>query len=341
MNLDICIGKDRLPEDPPTQTEPGLTEGRCRSPAPSNLSDEGYDDAEYAVEIWDVLSNVLQAQEDDFIEQDEAAPMGVLFDAPATPIVKEYGTTMSPTLSFKRRSTFPSLVSAHSPSPSLSPLKSPLRPLFPTRTVVTGPKNECQPHVLPPHLHGLFPSQGASLAGPSARTETARESPSRRFFASPDQIDALGTPRSWLHGQVISTLGDTFCHTSRSKPMHKRYETLPTDLFDLWDSFTKGHSASRTSLTFHFKQATTPLDCRAWLVPVLLEHHWYLLTFDWVDCFIRISDSLATNQIPHPRLAEFGNSLVKLISNDLNLAEQELVLIPELVSGFYYGLNKV
>src|SRR5258708_25374036 len=52
----------------------------------------------------------------------------------------------------------------------------------------------------------------------------------------------VGTPRTWIHGEVISTLGETFCFTSRSKPRNQHYEILPTYLFDLWDA--KDHHAS-------------------------------------------------------------------------------------------------
>lgn len=335
MNLNTSIGTDRLPEDPPAQMEPGFTDSRPPSVVPSDSSDMDYDNEDYAGALWEELNDLFEAQEGDFIEQDDADRMSMLFDTPATPIAKGSITTMSPTLSFKQQSTFPSLISARSLSPSVSPLKSPLRPLLPTRTIATGIKNKFQPHVSSPHPHPRFPSEGASVAGPSGRTETARESPSRRFFASPDQIDALGTPRSWLHGQVISTLGDTFCSTSRSRPKHERYEMLPTDLFDLWDASTKGHTASRACLSSHFKQATSPFDCRAWLIPVLLEHHWYLLIFDWVDYAIRICDSLARNQVPHSRLVEFGTALLNLIAEDFDLADQDWDVIPEQVSSFH------
>jgi hypothetical protein len=179
-----------------------------------------------------------------------------------------------------------------------------------------------------------LPSQGASVAGQSAKTEPARESPSGRFFASPDQIKDLGTPRSWIHGQVISTLGDTFCYASHSKPRHERYEMLATNLFELWGLYTKGHQASQTCLSSHFEQAASPLDCRAWLIPVLLEQHWYLLTFDWVDHAIRICDSLATNEIPHPSLVNFSSDLLALIANDFELPDQDLEIVPEHVSSF-------
>jgi hypothetical protein len=88
------------------------------SVASSDSSDSHYDNEDYAGELWDELDVLLRAQEDDFIEQYETAPTGVLFDAPATPIVKGPSTPTSPTLSFQHQSAVPSLVSG----PSLSPL---------------------------------------------------------------------------------------------------------------------------------------------------------------------------------------------------------------------------
>ena|SRR5258708_652104 len=59
------------------------------------------------------------------------------------------------------------------------------------------------------------PSQpGTGVASQSASTGVARASLSQQFFASPDQIDDLGTLRTWIHSRVISMLGETFCFTS-------------------------------------------------------------------------------------------------------------------------------
>jgi len=96
----------------------------------------------------------------------------------------------------------------------------------------------------------------------------------------------------------------------------------------------KGHIASWTCLSFHFKQAASPFKCRSWLVPVLLEHHWYLLALDWMDGQLRIYDSLATSKIPHPHLVEFGEMLLNLISEDLELPDYNWNVAPESVSGF-------
>jgi hypothetical protein len=134
------------------------------------------------------------------------------------------------------------------------------------QSIIPYLKGNCEPHVSCPHPYVPLPSQGASVMGQSARITPARESPSQQFFASPDQIDALGTPRSWIHSQAISTLGDTFCYPSHSKPRHEQYEILPMDLFNLWNSSMEGHLASQASLSFHFKQAASLLKCCAWLI---------------------------------------------------------------------------
>ena len=270
MNSNAATDDVRLPGSPPVRMEPGLTDSRAQSPTSSDNDGSEV----HAQELWDELLDVLQAQQDEFVEQDETAlPVapGPLFDTPATHVVKTQ------------------------------------------RTIV---------------------------AGKSAKVNLARESPSQRFFACPDQIDALGMPKTWIHGQVISTLGDAFCISSRSKPRHEHYDILPTDLFETWNSYMGGHRASRTTLSFHFKQAASPLECGAWLVPVLLESHWYLLELDWVDSELRIYDSLATSTVPHSSLVKFGDALVGLITEDLKLEDSDWDMVPEHVSGFHCGLTR-
>ena len=247
---------------------------------------------------------------------------------------------MSPTFSFQRLSAISSPVSGHLLSPSVSPLKLGLRPSSPMRSDIPDLEDGYQPHIPPPHPHEPLPSQHASATSQSARTSPARQSPSHRFFASPDQIDALGMPKTWLHGQVISTLSDTFCYTSRSKPRHAHYDIMPTDLLELCDSYKNGHTASRACLSFHFKRAASPFKCCAWLVPVLLEHHWYLLVLDWVDVRLRIYDSLATSMIPHPRLVQFSEVLLTFISEDFELRDCNWNVVPESVSDFHRSLTR-
>ena len=338
MSVNAGIGENQPPGDLLAQMEPPLTDSR-----PSSVASSDNDDEDCVEELWEELDVVLRAQEDDFVEQDKSALPGLpgpLFDTPATPVVKGPSAPMSPKLSFQRQSVVPSLVSGLSPSPSAPPLKPHLRPFSPMRPITSDLKGEYQSHVSPPRPRVLLPPQGASVAGRSARTSPARESPSHRFFASPDQIDALAMPRTWIHGQVISTLGDTFCHASRSKPRHEYYDILPTDLFEMWNSYIGGHIPLRTYLSFHFKRAASPFECRAWLVPVLLEHHWYLLAFDWIDRDLCIYDSLATRKIAHSRLVKFGQALLHLITEDFKMEDCDWNVVPEQVSSFHRSLTR-
>jgi hypothetical protein len=337
MKIDVGIGNNRLPEGLLAQMEPSLKDSR---PPSVVSSDSHYDNEDYAGELWDELEVLLRAQEGDFVEQYKTVLTDALFDAPAIPIVKGPSTPMSSILSLQHHSAIPRLVSGPSQSPSVSLLQPSPRPLSPMRSITTNLKGGYQPHVSPPHPHLLLLPQGTSVAGQSARTRLARESPSRRFFASPDQIDALGTPRTWVHSQVISTLGDTFCHASHSKPRCEWYEVLPTNLFNLWDSLVEGHIGSRTCLSFHFKQAMSPSECRAWLIPVLLESHWYLLAFDWEDHDVHIYDSLATDEMPHLRLIKFGDALLHLIAEDFEFNNKDWGIIPEQVSSFHHSSTR-
>ena len=257
-----------------------------------------------------------------------------MWSTSATPVVERPSTPMRPRLPFQRRSVVPSLVPSPSRSSSASPPKLHLRLLSPMRTIIPDLQREYHLHVPPSRPHVLLPSQNAIVAGQSAKTNPARESPSHQFFASPDQIDALGMPKTWIHSQVISTLGDTFCITSCSKPRHNYYDILLMDLFKTWNSYMNGHSASRTTLSSHFKQAASLLECGAWLVPVLLESHWYLLELDWIDRDLRVYNSLAMSKIPHSSLVEFSGALVDLITEDLNLECNDWDMVPEQVSGF-------
>ena len=321
--------------DPPAQIEPNSPDSRPPSVA---SSDRDYED--YAGEVLEQLEGHFREEEDHLFDQDESAlpgMPGLLFSTPATPAVKQPSTPMSPTLAFTRQSAFPSLISGHSLSPSVPPVKPHLHPLSPTRPVIPGPRTEYQMQVSPPHPHAMLPSRGASVAGQSARTSPARESPSHRFFALADQIEDLGRPTTWVHGRVISTLGDYFCYTSRLKPRHAHYEILPTDLFELWNSYKGGHTASRTCFSHHFKQAASPSKCRAWLVPVLIEHHWYLLGIDWIDGVVRIYDSIASSE-NHKYLFEFCTELLNFIAEDLKLNSYDWRLFPETVSSFHRSL---
>ncbi len=289
------------------------------------------------------LLTVLEEQEPQFIEQDETALLvmpGPLFDTPVTPVVNRTRMPMSPKSLFQCPFIVPSLVSSPLQVSSASPLKPHSCLLSPMQLITPYLQGECQLPVSPPLPHTLLPSQCAIVVGQSARTNPPRESPSHQFFASPDQIDDLGLPKTWIHGQVISTLGDYFCYTSCSKPRHQCYNILPTDLFKTWNSFMGGNNTSQTYLSSHFKQAASPLECCAWLVPVLLEHHWYLLVLNWKASELVIYNSLATSKNPHQKLVEFGGVLLDLIIEDFKLEENDWDTVPELVSGFHCSLTR-
>jgi len=338
MDINIRIGENRIPEGMLAQVESGLTDSRL----PSVASSGGHNDNDdYAGEAWVELDNHFQGEDKNFIEQDEldlTGEPGLLLDTPATPAAERPSTPMSPTVSFRCQPVVPSLVSGSPLSPTVSPLKppkSPLRPLSTMRPIIPGLKGEDHPHISPPCPHVPLPSQGASASNESASTRLARASPSGRFFACPDLVHDLGLPRKWVPGQVISTLGDAFCHLLRSKPRNERYEVLYTDLFGLW-----GSSKPRSSISFYFKQIVSPFKCRAWLIPMLLEHHWYLLAFDWIDLAIHIYDSLAMSKIPDQCLVKFGHRLAKLIEEYFGLESHDWNVIPEKVSGCHLGLAR-
>ena len=239
MNFNTGVSENCVPEGPLAQMERSLMDS-----GPPSVALRDDNDASIVEELWAAVDDLFQEQENDFIDQDEVALLGAsgpLFDTPATPVVKRLRMPMNPTLSFQRRSVVPSLVSGPSLSPTLKPH---LHPLSPVWQIIPDLKIEYRPPVSPPRPHVLLPSRGASLTGQSVRASPARESPSHRFFASPDQIAALGRPRTWLHGQVVSTLGDTFCFTPHLKPRHERYNILPTDLFELWNLYMGGHIPS-------------------------------------------------------------------------------------------------
>lgn len=301
MTVNVGIGEKRLPDGLLAEVEPHLTDSRPPSVA---SSDGGTEDI--AGELWDELEVVFQAQEDDFVEQDEAAPPGALIDTIATP------------------------------------------PLSPMRSITPELKGEYQPHISLPRPHVLSPSEGAGVDSQSARTNPARESPSQRFFASPDQIDALGMQRTWVHGQIISTLGDSFCYHSRLKRRDGRYDILPTDLFEWWNFYKGDETGLQTCLSYHFKRAASPSVCRAWLVPVLLANHWYLLAFDWIAHKLYIYDSLAKSKEHETdvekkhrdSLIGFGSALLHCSTEEFDLEDCQWSVVPEQASDFFHSLTR-
>ena len=163
----------------------------------------------------------------------------------------------------------------------------------------------------------------------------ARVSPSQRYFACEDQISDLRKPKSWLHGAVINTLGDTFCYTTRSKRRHQRYNILPTHLYNLWGESIKSGTEKPGSILPYIRACAHPSELRSWFVPILMEHHWYLLAFDWVDCKIHAYDSFSVSGPPLSPLIEFGMAFVCIVYEDFGLKTPDWEFHPEKVCGFF------
>ena len=85
------------------------------------------------------------------------------------------------------------------------------------------------------------------------------------------------------------------------------------------------------------KKVVSPIECRAWLALVLLNSHWHLLTFDWIDSEIRIYDSFAKSP-PNPRLIAFGTSLLGFTLESFNLGKQPWRIVFEQVCSHCCGL---
>jgi hypothetical protein len=80
--------------------------------------------------------------------------------------------------------------------------------------------------------------------------------------------------------------------------------------------------------------------CYMWLIPVLLEDHWYLLTFNWIDCELHIYDLLAMSKTPKPSLVKFGGALLNLIAEDFELEDCNWNVVPEQVNCFHCSLTR-
>ena len=214
------------------------------------------------------------------------------------------------------------------PIPSSSrPLVYPLSPIRPSKPVL-----QSEYSASPSCSQATLPSKRAQA---DTADEIASASPTGRFLACEDHVGALIDREAWIHGAVINTLGDFFCYGSRSQCRARRYEILPSWLFIWWNNSTKDQTAAQDSRHGHsasFKEVASPVECRAWLVPAHLNNHWYLLALDWIDCQVRIYDSLATcNKPPPSQLARFGTALVTYANQDFDLGHQEWVIIPEQV----------
>jgi len=152
----------------------------------------------------------------------------------------------------------------------------------------------------------------------------------------------LKDPSTWVHGRVIATLGDIFCYDSHAGIRERRYDILPYDLFYFWEEYQSRNTSDqdfwRTSCGL--EKTVSPIECRAWLAPVLLNSHWHLLTFDWIDLEVRIYDSFAASP-PNLRLTAFGASLRGFAMESLNLGKKEWLIVPEQVHSHHCGLFRL
>ena len=278
---------------------------------------------------------ILWAQESHFVAQGDMNMSPVLgtpipFDSP-TATTALHDTPGTPTLLQQQYLIIYVAAFGH-PLPSLPCLVSPLQ--FPK----ARPQHENTSWTLA--RPGVSSSCGAATSPPdgsrSARQkEVARVSPSKRYFACEDQINDLRKPKSWVHGAVINTLGDTFCYTTCSKLRHQHYDILPTHIYDLWQESIKSGTEKPGSILSYIKACTNPSGLRAWFVPILMEHHWYLLAFDWVDCKIRVYDSFSVIGPPLLPLIEFGLAFVCIVYEYFGLKAPNWEFLPEEVCGFF------
>ena len=338
MDIKIGIQSDLLSNQPPIH-------GPLESRPPSSVSSDSLDEEDVAGAVWDELDAVLRAQEevilqtegatlmgDEYIDEDaQFDASGIRRDTPSTPTFRRVNTVTIPNIT---RSSRP-LISCPSPD-SGSHRPTPSRPPSPLRPPISGVEYEHQPRPPASQPYLTVPVQEPRVGPESDRGfqegGRARVSPTGRFSACPDQISALKNPSTWVHGRVIATLGDTFCHNAHAEIRERRYDTLPCDLFLFWEEYQKRNTSVQDFwLTCSdLKRAVSPHECRVWLVPVLLDSHWHLLVFDWIDSELRVFDSFATNP-PNLRLIAFGESLQGFAVESFNLCRQEWRVVPEQV----------
>lgn len=306
-----------------------------RSPSPTS-TDSQHNDNDVEEEVWEELDTAFRTQEAIFmanedIDEDVALDgLGFISD---TLGISNIQTPTPIILPHQGQPAVPDIGSDSPSRPILSssrPLICPLLLIWPSKPVL---QSEYSPS--PSCSQATLPSKRTQADGCSTADEIASDSPTGRFSACEDQIRALIDREAWVHGTVINTLGDFFCYGSRSQCRARRYEILPSWLFDCWSNSTKDQTASQNCRRNHsasFKEVASPVECRAWLVPALLNNHWYLLALDWIDCQVRIYDSLATcNKPPPSQLAGFGTALVTYANQDFDLGHQEWAIIPEQV----------
>ena len=329
MNMDFM---SVLHQVKPLYPENDSMTSRSSSPA----SADSQNDDNYVEEVWEELEATFRAQEANFMAEEYAVEdvpldgLGLMSDSLGTPKTQ---TPTSLILPYQPRPAAPDFGS-ESPTPSIPsssrlPLYS-LPPVWPP-----NPDLQSEYCVSPSCSQAAFPSKQAQVEGYSAPIEITRASPTGRFLACEDQIRALVNREAWVHGAVINTLGDLFCYSSRSQCRAQRYEILPTWLFDWWKNPPKDQPATedcRRSYSASFKEVASPVESHAWLVPALLNDHWYLLALDWMECQVCIYDSLARCDEPPPsELTKFATTLVAYVHEDFDLGHQEWLIIPERV----------
>ena len=310
----------------PLYPENGPITSRASSPA---STDSQYDE-NYVEEVWEELEASFRTQEADFMAEElvedvalDGLGLGTSKTQTSTPLVLPH----QPQLAV-------SDFGSESPSPSI-PFTSRLLVYPPSLVWPLDPDPQFEDCGSPPCSQAALPSKRVQVDSNLTGIEITRASPTGRFFACEDQIRALTDREAWVHGTVINTLGDFFCYSSRSQCRARRYEILPTWLFDWWENPTKDQTAAqdcRRSYSASFKQVGSPVECHAWLIPVLFNGHWYLLALDWIECQVRIYDSLAMCDEPPPlQLAEFSRTLVDYANEDFDLGHQRWLIIPEQV----------
>ena len=305
-----------------------MEDNYAHSPRPSSSmsSLSLVDEVDYAGEVWDELEMLFHGQEEEFLAQDGyPSPHNT---PPSTPA---HAVNQQVTI-FSQAATAPA-------SPTTERFNG-LNPVSTTEDldcrapISTPPLSLPLPisleHIPNHHTSTPFPQHNHTVSlniAPTMQTtlEVPRVSPSLRFFVAPDQIEALNSPQSWLHGAVISVLGDMFCHTSKSRPRNQCYDILPTTMLELWRTYRVAGTSpvSRQSITYHLMHATKPSLCRAWLVPVLYEQHWHLLVIDWIQCTLQLCDSLGAKKTSETALIDFGSELIGLAAEDWDLVVDE------------------
>ena len=257
------ISVPQPPDEPSIRIENRPPDSRPSSSA-SNL--ERRDEEDYAGEVWGELDAFFRAQDVEYLHKEQDALLGIPLENPDAPsaahgVNTSEANTFNATRSHQQWPDSPCVrLQAASPSPSLPSLRSIRRlPQRPLQELMESNQHDRQSLASPHQNASSVPQAAASLP----TTGVARASPSNRFYTSPDQIDALARPRTWILGQVISTLGDLFCYETRSNPRYRRYEVLSTDLFGPWKASVAGEAWQGENLKAQLARAASPLECRA------------------------------------------------------------------------------